>query len=300
MLYLSRKHHLKDSMLIVNLFGIEFETMGWKSAQLVLQHGNATPEQLEQFAQDLDSLPRKMTLYSELEDYLAYSLLQQLSTANEYFRKEMLGENSPTTDLTSFFIYLFSSDGFIMPRYIFLMPFDRNIAGKRISEFRQNVLQMSSDSTWNINSVVMKRHLEHKERHLGEIGRKARSAWSLFRVPLIRTRSQLIADYMIDLFTPAFISAELTLAKANTQLELLRLAVALERYKAAQGTYPAALDELVPKYLEEVPLDPYTGRLSWGYKLAPDDETAVLLHSAEWDATGNDASRKNLFVRMAK
>jgi hypothetical protein len=99
---------------------------------------------------------------------------------------------------------------------------------------------------------------------------------------------------------PTFGAGEDALAHANTRLELLRLAVALERYKSAQGNYPAALDELVPKYLEEVPLDPFTGRISWGYKLAPDEETAVLLHSSEWDASGEDASRKNLFVRIAK
>jgi len=76
--------------------------------------------------------------------------------------------------------------------------------------------------------------------------------------------------------------------------------VALERYKSAKGNYPETLDDLVPVYLEEVPLDPNTGRRTLEYKLAPDDATAFLLHPAGWSEDDEDYAQKVLFLRIAK
>jgi recombinational DNA repair protein (RecF pathway) len=113
---------------------------------------------------------------------------------------------------------------------------------------------------------------------------------------LIRTRSTLAADYAVTKFFSAIQSAHNVLDRANTNSELFRLAVALERYKSAKGNYPETLDELVlEQYLEEVPIEPFTGRKTFVYKLAPDEETAVLLHSRDWDETN-----KEQFIRIAR
>jgi len=76
--------------------------------------------------------------------------------------------------------------------------------------------------------------------------------------------------------------------------------VALERYKAAQEDYPAALDDLVPVYLDEVPLDPGTGRQTLVYKVSPDAATAFLLHPSGWSEASEDRNRSELFIRMTK
>jgi hypothetical protein len=39
----------------------------------------------------------------------------------------------------------------------------------------------------------------------------------------------------------------------------VRAMLALEKFRAATGEYPAALEELVPAYLPEVPVDPWSG-----------------------------------------
>lgn len=49
----------------------------------------------------------------------------------------------------------------------------------------------------------------------------------------------------------------------NEQRALVRaaqLAVAIERYRVAHGSLPGRLDDLVPRFLEAVPLDPFDGR----------------------------------------
>lgn len=48
-------------------------------------------------------------------------------------------------------------------------------------------------------------------------------------------------------------------ARSRAQLLAARTAVAVERYRLAQGVMPAALADLVPAYLPEVPIDPFNG-----------------------------------------
>jgi tetratricopeptide (TPR) repeat protein len=46
----------------------------------------------------------------------------------------------------------------------------------------------------------------------------------------------------------------------HAHLDLARTALALERYRLATGTIPDRLEQLVPQYLEQVPIDPFDGR----------------------------------------
>jgi tetratricopeptide (TPR) repeat protein len=49
-------------------------------------------------------------------------------------------------------------------------------------------------------------------------------------------------------------------ARADAQRRLGRIAVAVAAYRAAEGAYPARLEDLLPKYAERVPLDPFDDR----------------------------------------
>ena len=61
--------------------------------------------------------------------------------------------------------------------------------------------------------------------------------------------------------------------------EMLKIALALEHEKLTRGEYPANLDALVPTYFLMTPLDPYTGRTSFVYKLTPNGEHPFVLYS---------------------
>jgi len=272
MLTLSRKHYIHDPIVVTNLVGIAVEGIGWEAATVVLQHGNPAPEQLEQFAQDLESLPRRTVAYSELERLFTYSGLQDVynrdrEILSSYFGgDECCGRGTPTWHGT-------------MLIYITLLPIDRNIAGKRITEFLQTAEHLYRNSSQDMDRAERKRRTEELERMHAEKIRQVESFGSVFRVPLIRTRSQLVADQVIAKLFHPFRPAQQAFDRTNARLELLRLAVALERHKSAKGAYPETLDALIPAYLDEIPLDPFTGRKTLTYKLAPDEETAFLLYS---------------------
>ncbi len=75
----------------------------------------------------------------------------------------------------------------------------------------------------------------------------------------------------------SFVS-ELASSKARTDVGFsgAALIVALERYRRDQGGYPEALDDLIPKYIDEIPKDPFTDG-AFVYKHAGED---YQLHSA--------------------
>lgn len=82
--------------------------------------------------------------------------------------------------------------------------------------------------------------------------------------------------------------------RSSDQVEIDRVAMpllfSLERYRLEKGVYPASLAELVPKWLLQVPLDPWSGK-PFGYKLldASKDEQkrGFLLYTVGFDGVDN-------------
>jgi len=113
-------------------------------------------------------------------------------------------------------------------------------------------------------------------------------------ITLAKTRPQALTGYFPEklntvkhLIARQFIqvSTKLTSAEMSTQAELRALIVALacERYRLARGNWPTSLKELLPEYLQEIPIDPYTGK-ELIYRLLPD---GVVIYSVGHDLIDN-------------
>lgn len=74
----------------------------------------------------------------------------------------------------------------------------------------------------------------------------------------VRGRSELMAELLFCLMTPAWSQYHLARDRSDRGLELARLTVALKRYKAEHSAYPETLDALVPAYLPALPAMPDT------------------------------------------
>jgi hypothetical protein len=82
--------------------------------------------------------------------------------------------------------------------------------------------------------------------------------------------------------------AELDL-RLRAHLDLARTALAIERYRLATGNVPDKLEELVPQYLEQVPLDPFDGR---PIRYRP-TQPGYLLYSVDTDGRDNGGRERN-------
>ncbi len=88
---------------------------------------------------------------------------------------------------------------------------------------------------------------EQVKRINNEFHRKLLSALT------VRGRSEICADILYSLMTPAVCQVFYARQRAERGLELCRITTALKRYQAANKRYPKTLDLLVPEYLSALP-----------------------------------------------
>lgn len=89
-------------------------------------------------------------------------------------------------------------------------------------------------------------------------------------------------NYFSVLLVPRFDKGAIAVGRNQTWVDQAQIACALERYRLANGKYPAALTDLVPKYLEKTPNDVITGT---PMKYVRKDGQTFLLYSVGWNET---------------
>jgi hypothetical protein len=91
-------------------------------------------------------------------------------------------------------------------------------------------------------------------------------------------------NVLTRLLVPAIDATANAAARGTAQSRLMALAIALERYRRANGKPPLTLDELAPKYIKQVPLDPHTGK-GFNYQLS---DTGYVVYSLGGIKAGRD------------
>ncbi|HQR41070.1 MAG TPA: hypothetical protein PLX97_00270 [Gemmatales bacterium] len=71
----------------------------------------------------------------------------------------------------------------------------------------------------------------------------------------------------------------------QAHIDTLRLALACERFRLAKGQWPGSLQMLVPEYVPQVPVDPYTGQPLL-YRVLPDGVVIYTVHTDGKDDGG--------------
>jgi hypothetical protein len=74
------------------------------------------------------------------------------------------------------------------------------------------------------------------------------------------SRGEMIGNIMIAMMLPAFDKIQGAAERCEQWQRNLHLAFALAAYQRDHGQYPATLDELAPKYLEQIPDDLFSGK----------------------------------------
>ena len=82
---------------------------------------------------------------------------------------------------------------------------------------------------------------------------------------------------LLEYFVPSTGICQDAADRANTRLELMRLAATLSVFRAENDQYPEKLDDLVPRFAASLPIDIYSDKPPI-YK-ADDDRMGCLLYS---------------------
>jgi len=109
---------------------------------------------------------------------------------------------------------------------------------------------------------------------------------------------QHVKDWNIlaGLLLPALGAANTNYVRAETQFAALRIDVALRLYRSERQAYPEKLEELVPGYLDELPVDPFSGKgfhyvrgdSAWTlYSVGPDQDDDGGREAEKWRGDGD-------------
>jgi hypothetical protein len=91
---------------------------------------------------------------------------------------------------------------------------------------------------------------------------------------------------------PAVLKVSGACRRSHAEMRCFIALLAAERYRLANGRWPESLDDLVPAYLERVPVDPFdAGPIK--YKQLPD---GVAVYSASHDGTDDGGNLSNKFL----
>jgi hypothetical protein len=86
--------------------------------------------------------------------------------------------------------------------------------------------------------------------------------------------------FFAKLLLPAMGNASLKSAVLQTYVDATRVACALERHRLANGTLPASLDAVAPRYIPAIPTDVIDGK-PLRYRLESDG--GYILYSVGWN-----------------
>lgn len=103
---------------------------------------------------------------------------------------------------------------------------------------------------------------------------------------------------VVELLTPGYWRSIDAMDVSNATRRATALMIALERWRLAEGDYPDSLDLLVPRFMEKLPTDPWTGQ-AFRYRLLSagtpggDGAGSYLLYSVGMDGRDDGGRREH-------
>ena len=96
-----------------------------------------------------------------------------------------------------------------------------------------------------------------------------------------------IIGILATIAIPSLIQYPIRAKEAVLKTNLREIRSNLEKYYADKGRYPATLEELVPKYLKQLPIDPFTKKSStWVATFEEEDDETAGPAPGEGDGEG--------------
>lgn len=174
--------------------------------------------------------------------------------------------------------------------YVNLVSVDWNVVLRKGNEFYDRLVAAARLP----DHPARKQAFQQFESDLNRLMSDVREPGTLFGgIVNPARRNEIVASIMLGMFLPAVSAATAAEDRANSFLELERLAAALAVHRAEHGAYPEKLEELVPGVLEKLPVELYNAK-PFIYKRTDD---GYLLYSAGENGQddGGSNERTNVF-----
>jgi hypothetical protein len=249
-------------VVIEDLIGVAVRGMAILAADKLLKRYVLSEEQLRELAKGFqrERLPNVFTPeIGRGERYLVLDALQGIER-NQFASGELgklFAPNIPGANLLGLGYGPFVDRGAVLQNLN--LNYDTLSQCQQLSELQGNAVNQLLKALKASNRQVARS---------GEGNGKGESALSFWLGIVFspKQRGKSVGAFLFD-YSSSFIyqTAAATIRIAQ-QRRLLELAIALERYQRAHGNYPDSLEQLVPEFLSNLPLDHFAERGSFGYQ----------------------------------
>jgi hypothetical protein len=265
------RHVASGPTLIEALVGISLDNLACNADAALARSGKLSADQLRAHAAELAKLPRTIDMAAKIDTAERYMYLDCVMTVAVKGAGELseLGgdEESP------------------------LMKAIEKILGTSLVDWNE---PLRVGNTWYDKMVAAARKAPYAEKakamaafddELKAFAGEARDPAAMLRRIFFSGESprkaigRQLGNILIALLLPAVNQAVLAEDRQMARIELTRLTLLLEAYRAEHGAYPATLGLLAPKYLAKLPVDPFHDA-DFVYRAADKDgEKSYVLYS---------------------
>lgn len=168
---------------------------------------------------------------------------------------------------------------------------------KSLAEHAQELAYLAAPEGWvqqnavSYSEVIEDFVLPHHDPKRGSLSvRRIQENETTFEKRVLRSNPY---NVVVRIAVPNFTRARQTAAQNFAYVRMALLAAGLQRYHREHQKYPATLEELIPKYVSLIPVDPIEGG---PFTYRPTDDGKFLLYSIGWNVTddGGKSGQKDI------
>ncbi|MEO1235642.1 MAG: hypothetical protein AAFX76_02515 [Planctomycetota bacterium] len=242
--------HMRRGVLIDHLVGISIEALSNGLLEELLASPDLTPAMARRMAQDLAALPPVRPLTETYEFHERFGSLDAMVFA--------ISKPDALRDLGL-------GDIAAINRVAPLRGLDLNVILRRVnrhydelervSRLEDPLEKIAAIERWDESIEAVRQHTQQvmfRPEVMAVVthGPRPLSRWAV---------SHFVGDLLTGILLPALGAANRTEDQARQVTAIAPVAIAVAGYRAEHGNYPEALDDLVPDWLDAVPIDGYSG-----------------------------------------
>lgn len=236
------RHASQGITLVEQLVAVALGSTACTATQTLLHHGDLSSADLAQIDSDLKSLARLPAMGNAIENgerLFFLDCVTRLATG-----RMQMDEFGAATSLETPLVALLGAT-----------RIDWNIVMEEGNRWYDRMVEAAKLPRAHRIDVMTE-----LDADLQQLGLRSNPAMVVGGVFSANARSQLTADVLLQLFLPALNATFEASDRAAVATELTLVCASLARYRATHGSYPDSLGEMVPKFIDKLPLDLYSGK----------------------------------------
>lgn len=248
--------------LIEGLVAIAIDSIAFQGATHILNSPKLTREQTAKFLADLKALPPMPLMADKIDVGERFMGLDAVTMLARHGHRKGLFKTLQIIQALSFVIELKGSTYVVAQNPIEEMiarTIDWNVTLKLLNGWYDKLVLAAREP----NFEKRKARFQAIQDDIGRLRADATDTKQLLKLLLTagprKAMGEKIGEILVALLIPAVDAARAAEDRATASSAVMQLGFALELYRRDNGSPPKSLEDLTPRYVKSIPLDPLSG-----------------------------------------